>query len=50
MKKEAKKEFEKAIDLKKEDLSCKLFIERCKEYSKNSPGKNWDGAYEMKSK
>ncbi len=48
--KEAIKEFEKALDMRRGDKSCKLFIERCKNYLKNPPGKNWDGSFEMKTK
>ena len=47
---EAKKAFEKILDKKKEDTSCKLFIERCKEYLKNPPVADWDGSFEMKTK
>ena len=48
--KEALKEFHLALKLKDDDKSCKLFIERCEEYIKNSPPKDWDGSFEMKTK
>jgi len=48
--KEAEKEFEKALNLKKEDHSSKFFMERCENYIKNPPEKGWDGSYEMKEK
>ncbi|MDP1695679.1 MAG: adenylate/guanylate cyclase domain-containing protein [archaeon] len=48
--KEAKKDFEKAEEMKKGDKSCNLFIERCDEFSKNPPADGWDGVFEMKVK
>ena len=48
--KKSLKEFESALKIKKDDKSCNVFIERCKYFSKNSPGKNWDGAFEFKEK
>jgi len=48
--KEAVKEFESALKLKKDDKSCILFIERCRDYAKNPPGKDWDGVFELKTK
>ncbi len=39
-----------AENLKKEDKSCSLFIERCEEFAKNPPADGWDGAFEMKVK
>ena len=48
--KEAMEEFEKVLDLKKGDFPSKMFIERCREYIKNPPEKNWDGVFEMKEK
>jgi adenylate cyclase len=47
---ESKREFEKCLSLKKDDKSCLLFVERCKEYMMHSPPKEWDGSFEMKSK
>jgi len=43
-------EFKKALKIKKGDVSCNLFIDRCNEYIRSPPPKDWDGAYEMKSK
>lgn len=48
--KEALKEFEEALKMKKEDESSKLFVERCKQYLKNPPGKDWNGSFKMKTK
>tara|TARA_Y100000310_G_scaffold167546_2_gene167425 strand:- start:65033 stop:66916 length:1884 start_codon:yes stop_codon:yes gene_type:complete len=48
--KEALKNFKFALKLRKEDKSCKRFIERCEEYIKSPPSKNWKGAFEMKTK
>ncbi|MBU2562303.1 MAG: adenylate/guanylate cyclase domain-containing protein [Nanoarchaeota archaeon] len=48
--KQALSEFKKARNIKEQDISCGLFIERCKEYIKNPPEKDWDGAFEMKTK
>lgn len=42
--------FEDALLLKKDDVSCILFIARCKDYVKSPPPKDWDGSYEMKTK
>ena len=46
----ARKEFERATKEKKYDLACKLFIARCKEYTKNPPAQDWDGSYELMTK
>ena len=48
--KEAIKEFEKALKIKPEDESCKLFIDRCAEYIKSPPEKDWGGAFELTHK
>jgi adenylate cyclase len=32
------------------DLACTVFIDRCKNFMKNPPSKDWDGVYEMKIK
>jgi len=32
------------------DTSSQLFINRCKEFEKNPPSKDWDGVWEMKTK
>ena len=46
----ALKKFKGAISIRNEDKSCELFIERCKEYIKSPPAKEWDGVFEMKEK
>nr|MBI4156745.1 adenylate/guanylate cyclase domain-containing protein [Candidatus Woesearchaeota archaeon] len=46
--KQSLKEFESALKIKQDDNSCNVFIDRCKYFNKNSPGKNWDGAFEFK--
>ena len=47
--KEAIKTFDKAIKIEK-DKASELFISRCQEFLKNPPSKEWDGAWEMKTK
>jgi len=47
---EAHEEFKKANDLKEGDIPCQLFLKHCKEYIKTPPEKDWDGAFEMKTK
>ena len=47
--KEAIKSFEAALKVKK-DKASQMFIERCKEFIKNPPSKDWDGVWEMKTK
>ena len=42
---EAIKEFEKV-----NDYASKAFIERCKEFKKNPPPKDWEGVWEFKTK
>lgn len=54
----AVKEFEKSLTISKtlksdegkEDLASEVFIDRCKEFRKNPPPKDWDGAWIMKTK
>jgi adenylate cyclase len=46
----ALKGFQKALDMKKDDKSCELFVGRCKNYIRKGPGKDWDGAFVMKTK
>jgi adenylate cyclase len=50
--KEAEKKFRELLKRNpwKKDKACELFIERCVEYGKHSPGKDWDGSFEMKNK
>src|SRR3989344_3207262 len=48
--KQSLKEFESALKIKKDDKSCNVFIERCRYFIKNPPGKNWDGVFEFKEK
>lgn len=48
--KNALKEFENANRLRKKDLASKLFIERCKEYIRSPPGREWKGEFVMKEK
>jgi adenylate cyclase len=47
--KEAIKSFQSALKIKK-DTASKVFIDRCNEFQKNSPPKDWDGVWEMKFK
>ena len=48
--KKALSKFEEALLIKREDMSCSLFIERCKEFIKHPPEKDWNGAWVMKTK
>jgi adenylate cyclase len=32
------------------DFPCDMYVERCEEFKKNSPGADWDGSWEMHSK
>jgi len=48
--KESKKEFDKALKMKKTDKPSSIFLERCKQFIKKNPGKNWDGVFEMETK
>jgi class 3 adenylate cyclase/CHASE2 domain-containing sensor protein len=47
---EAIKEFEKAREVMPDDKACKLYIDRCNDYMKEPPPKDWDGSYEWKTK
>ncbi|MBU0467414.1 MAG: adenylate/guanylate cyclase domain-containing protein [Nanoarchaeota archaeon] len=48
--KKAKAEFNKALNINKKNKASMLFLQRCKEYIKNPPAKNWDGSFEVKTK
>ena len=48
--KKAQEEFKKAQDLKKGDVPCQLFLKHCEKYIQSPPGKDWDMAFEMKTK
>jgi adenylate cyclase len=39
-----------AVSVEKPDGPSHLFIERCEEFKKNPPGKDWDGSWEMHHK
>jgi adenylate cyclase len=43
------KSFQSALKIK-DDKSSNLFIDRCKEFLKNPPLKDWDGVWELKTK
>jgi len=47
--KSAIKSFEEALKFKDDPVSH-LFINRCNEFIKNPPSKEWDGIWEMKTK
>jgi adenylate cyclase len=47
--KQAKASFQSAENIKP-DFAAKMFIERCEEFNKNPPDKNWDGVWELKIK
>ena len=46
----AKASFRAGLRIVEDDGPCKTYIERCTEFSKNPPSKNWDGVYRLKSK
>ncbi len=48
--KKAMKFFNDAIDIFPDDGPSKTYVERCEEFMKKPPSKNWDGVYSMKSK
>jgi adenylate cyclase len=41
--------FENAVKMK-DDVASKIFIDRCKEFMKSPPSKDWDGVFEMETK
>ncbi len=47
--KKAMKSFNDALKLK-DDEASRIFINRCKQFLKNPPSKDWDGVWEMKIK
>jgi adenylate cyclase len=47
---EAAKYFAHSNKMFKKDTASQVFFERCKSFEKNSPGKNWDGVYQMATK
>jgi adenylate cyclase len=46
----AKQIFEKLIDSKTEDKVTEIYINRCNDFIKNPPPKDWDGVFEHKKK
>ncbi|MCP4134191.1 MAG: adenylate/guanylate cyclase domain-containing protein [bacterium] len=48
--KKALSQFNAALKIISDDGPCMVYMERCREYSKKPPSKNWDGVYKMKSK
>jgi len=46
----AKSAFRAGLKIIEDDGPCKTYIERCTEFSKNPPSKNWDGVYRLKTK
>ncbi|MCK4295690.1 MAG: hypothetical protein KAX28_03420 [Candidatus Marinimicrobia bacterium] len=48
--KEAIKQFELAISVNGQDPPSKVFIERCKIYTDNPPGDDWQGEFVMTTK
>jgi adenylate cyclase len=47
---EAQQAFNSALAMKPDDECSKLYIERCEDYIKEPPGRDWDGVYTMKTK
>lgn len=48
--KDAVSMFRTVVKMNEGDYASNMYIERCEEYQKKSPGKNWDGVYVMTSK
>lgn len=48
--KEAKSQFQKALEIEPEDGPSQLYIERCDDYIAEPPPEDWDGVYNMKTK
>lgn len=46
----AKASFRAGLRIIEDDGPCRTYIDRCTEFSKNPPTKNWDGVYRLKSK
>lgn len=44
------KEFNAALDIDAEDRTSQLYVERCQNYIKNPPDKDWDGVFTMTTK
>jgi len=42
--------FEEALTIVPEDGPCKTYIERCRHFSDNAPGSDWDGVWHMHEK
>jgi tetratricopeptide (TPR) repeat protein len=47
---EAKKYFNKCVELVPDDGPAKIYIDRCQEFIKSPPPENWDGVFVMTSK
>jgi adenylate cyclase len=43
-------EFNAALSFQAEDMTSRLYIQRCQDYLKNPPGENWDGVFTMTTK
>jgi len=48
--KKAMKFFNDALEIFPDDGPSKTYVERCDEFMRKPPSKNWDGVYSMKSK
>ncbi len=46
----AKNSFRAGLRVVPDDGPCKTYVERCTEFAKAPPPKNWDGVYRLKSK
>ena len=42
--------FTKCYEIMPEDYPTKIYIERCREYIKNPPKKDWDGVFTINRK
>ncbi len=48
--KRAKQYFNEALEVVPDDGPSQTYVQRCEEFAKKPPSKNWDGVYRMKSK
>lgn len=48
--KDAKLQFQKALEIEPDDGPSQLYIERCDDYIAEPPPEDWDGVYNMKTK
>jgi hypothetical protein len=47
--KQAADGFREAFEIKADDHPSKMYIERCLQFTSNSPGYDWDGVFNLTS-